>query len=86
MPCPNEVNPWQRFAVWQVKWKGKSNHVRTCAQSADYGRDNGGLVPITVGPHSLFVYRYTPKQQHCVRGNQICSARLQLRRKVIGKI
>lgn len=39
MLCPNEVNPptWQRFAAWQVKWKGKSNHVRTCAQWADYG-------------------------------------------------
>lgn len=58
MPCPNEVNPptWLRFAAWQVKWKGKSNHVRTCAQWADYG----GIMRI--GAHntqaSLFVCNY----------------------------
>lgn len=37
MPCL-KVNPptWHRFAALQVKWKGKANHVRTCAQPANY--------------------------------------------------
>lgn len=43
------MSPWQPFAVWRVKWKGKSNHVRThvCAQGA-----NCGGIMATVSHHS----------------------------------
>ena len=77
MPCPNEVNPptWQRFAAWQVKWKGKSNHVRTCAQWADYGGVMRTGAHNTNYPQCLFVCHYfgepiLTKQQSSVCGNE----------------